>query len=322
MSTITAIIARVRLEIGDPVQPFRTTALGDNTIMWFDLPKQQIQALSEVAIVNGASYTTLSDASAARPWSASTAYAVGTYATFDGYFYQCLVTNTNVKPHTDGTSSTDWAGVTSTVYTINDEMGQMQFGAPIPLNATLVVTGTCWSLFSDTELADYVGDAVNQHCFNRQITERFMDARGFHTYRDTPLGLSNLPAIEEPLVVMLSTINTFWTLANDTASDFNVQTAEGTSINRTAQYQQIMQQIQALTARYQDLCGQLNVGVYRMETLSLRRSSRTTGRLVPLFKPREYDDHRWPTRELPPIDHRYDDSSGIPSPLWQGNGGY
>jgi hypothetical protein len=65
-----------------------------------------------------------------------------------------------------------------------------------------------------------------------------------------------------------------------------------------------------------DYCNQLNVGMYRMETLNLRRTSKTTGRLVPLFKSREFDDHRWPTRLTPPIDHRNDDYSGVPTPLW------
>ena len=43
----------------------------------------------------------------------------------------------------------------------------------------------------------------------------------------------------------------------------------------------------------------------------MRRVSQTTGRLVPLFKNREYDDHRWPSRKLPEIVSRNLDNSGI-----------
>ena len=117
---------------------------------------------------------------------------------------------------------------------------------------------------------------------------------------------------------MLSTINVFWTLANDTATDFNISTAEGTHIDRTSQYNQLMSQIQAMTQRYQDHCGQLNVGVFRAETLQLRRTSYSTGRLVPLFQPQEIDDHQFPVRELPPVDGRYQDNSGISTPYWAG----
>ena len=231
-----------------------------------------------------------------------------------GLFYQCAVANTG-QPLTN---TTYWTNITATAYVINDTLGQIQLGVPVANNATLVMAGNSWSMFSDTELTTYISDALNQHCFGREIQERFRDMMGFITYRDTPLTVSNLPAIEVPLVVMLATINTFWTLANDTASDFNISTAEGTNIDRTSQYRQIMSQIQSLTERYQELCGQLNVGVYRAETLQLRRSSYTTGRLVPVFKSREMDDHRWPTRQLPPIDHRYDDNSGDPTPVWGG----
>jgi len=135
-----------------------------------------------------------------------------------------------------------------------------------------------------------------------------------------PKALGSLPAIEEPLVTMLAVINCLWALANDLATDTDIQTAEGTNINRTAVYRQVRQQIDALTDRYQTWCGQLNVGLFRIETLKLRRVSQRTGRLVPLFVPREYDDHRYPTRELPPIDTQYEDNSGIVSPLWQGQG--
>lgn len=311
------LIARVRGEIGDPPVPFRTTALGDGITLWFDLPKQQIMDIDAAEIINGASLTTLVDCSAALPWSSSTAYTTGQYVTYDGNFYQSATPGTNQTPPASGNTSY-WTNINSTAYIINDTLGQIQLGQAVPNNATLIIAGVSWSMFSDVELTTYITDALNQHLYNREFVERYRDARGFIDFRKTPIALSNVPPIEVPLVVMLATINTFWTLANDTASDFNVSTAEGTHIDRTSQYNQIMTQIQALTARYQDLCGQLNVGIYRMETMQLRRTSHTTGRLVPLFKPQELDDHQWPVRILPPVDKRFEDNSGIPTPYWAG----
>jgi hypothetical protein len=266
MATVTDIIGRVRNELGDPVQPFRTSALCDGLTSWFDLPKQQINPGSEtVEVISGATTTTLA---------------------------------------------------TPADYTMDYQLGQLQLTAAPANNAILVVTGNAWAMFSDNDLTVYVKDAVNEHCFNREVSERRRDAHGFSVYRETPMGLANLPAIEEPLVGMLATVHALWTLANDAATDASIQTAEGTVIDRATRYQQVMNQISAMTERYQEFCGQLNVGVFRIETLQLRRTSQTTGRLVPVFKPREYDDPRWPQRELPPIDHRNDDNSGIPSPIW------
>jgi hypothetical protein len=315
-TTLTDLIARVRAEIGDPPQPFRTTALGDGVTQWFDLPKQQIMAISTAEIIIGASLTNLVDASAAGAWSATAAYVTGAIVTYSNKYYQAAQASTNQAPG----NVSYWTDITGLAYVINDEMGQIQLGRPVPNNATLIIAGSSWSLFSDSELSIYCADAVNQHCFGDRITERIRDYMGHIDYRETHKSLANLPAIEVPLVVILATINTFWTLANDTATDFNIQTSEGTSIDRTTQYNQLMTQIQAMTARYQDLCGQLNVGLYRAEVMTLRRTSYTTGRLVPVYAPREYDDHEWPRRLLPRIDRRNEDNSGIRNPLGNGSG--
>lgn len=208
----------------------------------------------------------------------------------------------------------------NTDYTLDATNGQLTTTVPPPNGAQLIISGTFWRLFSDDDLTPLLYDSVHQHCFGQTITERYRDRFGFITYRDTPKHLANLPRMEEPLLTQLSVINTLWVLATDTSMDVDLHTAEGTDIPRGQRYSQIMQQIEAMTERYQQWCGELNVGVWRMETLNLRRVSKWTGRLVPIFRDREYDDHRWPIRELPQIDRRDEDNSGIPSPLWQSQG--
>jgi hypothetical protein len=315
------LIDRVRFQIGDPAMPFRTTALGDGQTVWYDLPKQEINraAVLAVTVVDGAVQTVLVDFSYAPQWSSTVTYAIGQQVQYELRYYTALESNINEAPVSGGNSY--WSDGTATAYDIDAEIGQVFLGQPVPINATLIITGCAWSLFSNDELAQVAIDSVRQHTYGQEIEERYRDAHGFIAYRETPKSLANLPGIEEPLVEMLSVINALWSLANDAASDTNVQTAEGTVVDRTTRYRQIMEQVQAMTMRYQDYCGQLNVGLYRSETLQLRRVSYTTGRLVPLFKSREYDDHRWPVREIPPVDHRYDDNSGVPSPLWTGNWG-
>ena len=315
------LLSRVRFQIGDPPTTFRTTALGDGQTVWYDLPKQEVNraAVLAVTVISGASETLLTDYTMATPWDSTIAYVSGTQIDYNTGFYTAIATSTNIPPVPGG--NTWWRDDTAIAFAIDPEQGQIFLAVPVPLNGTLIIAGQAWSLFSDYELCQIAMDSVRQHTYAQEIEERYRDARGFIDYREHAKTLQNLPAIEEPLVEMLTTINCFWSLANDAASDTNVQTAEGTVIDRTTRYRQIMDQIQAMTARYQDYCGQLNVGLYRSETLNLRRVSRTTGRLVPLFKDREYDDHRWPVRMIPPVDHRYDDNSGIPSPLWFGNWG-
>jgi hypothetical protein len=316
--TLPSMIERVRAQIGDQTQPFATSVLGDGVANWFDLPKQQIQYISQIAVVDGASYTSMVNYSSAQPWSSTTTYQVGNQVTYNGLYLTALQVNAGETPVQGGNAW--WQDQTSVAYIIDDVLGQLKTGIAPPNNATMVINGQSWALFSDTELGHFCYDALREHFFNRKIEERTLDEFGRIMYRETAVDLTNLPAIEEPLVVMLAVINTFWCMANDLASAINVQTAEGTHIDRSAQYRQIVQQIELLTGRYQDYCAQLGVGMYRAEVTDLRRTSYTTGRLVPLFEPQEYDDHRWATRLLPNIERRNEDNSGLPSPLW--NTGY
>lgn len=205
-------------------------------------------------------------------------------------------------------------------YTINYQQGYLQLTNPVPSGATILAQGTAWGLFTDHELKHFVRDAVRQHCHGRTSKQRIRTFRGFISYQEEPMNLDNLPGIEEPLLVMLCTINVLWTLANDAATDTDISTAEGTTVDRLGRYRQLMGHIAELTERYQEYSGQLNVGLYRTETRKLRRVSRTTGRYVPTFEDREYDDSRWPVRELPAIDSNDIDDSGIPSPLWNSQG--
>lgn len=315
------LIQRVRFQIGDPPMPFRTTALGDGQTIWYDLPKQEVNRASVLAVtvVSGAVETVLVDYTMSTTWDGTVSYVTGQQVNHDLGFFTALQSNIAQAPVSGGNAY--WQDQTSLAFALDPDAGQIFLGVPIAVNATLIIVGCAWSLFSDYEIAQIAVDSVRQHVYAQEIEERYRDARGFIAFRETAKTLQNLPAIEEPLVEMLTTINVFWALANDAASDTNVQTAEGTVVDRTTRYRQLMEQISALTARYQDYCGQLNVGLYRAETLQLRRVSRTTGRLVPLFKPREIDDRRWPVRLIPPVDHRNDDVSGIPTPLWYGNWG-
>lgn len=205
-------------------------------------------------------------------------------------------------------------------YTINDHQGFLSLTNVVPFGATITVSGQAWGLFTDRELTKSIGDSVRQHCEGRTSKERQHTYRGFISYREMPMSLSNLPSIEEPLIVMLATYNTMWTLANDAATDTDIVTAEGTNVDRLGRYRQLMGHLQELRQRYEDFCGQLNVGAFRTTTRKLRRVSYTTGRYVPLFEEREYDDPRWPVRELPQIDNYDVDDSGIPSPLWNSQG--
>lgn len=209
----------------------------------------------------------------------------------------------------------------NTDYTLNSQEGRIfLIGAPSPLpqGDQLIVSGFSGGMFSDDELGMFVNDALLQHTMGRTVKTRFRDSSGFIRYVNNPMDLSNLPAVEGTLVAIRASVEALWALATDAATDIDISSADGTTVPRSQRYRQLRQQIDGLTDRYNQLCNMLNVGLNRIEMSKIRRVSKTTNRLVPIFADREYDDYELPTRQLPPIDIQNPDDSNIPSPIFGG----
>lgn len=236
----------------------------------------------------------------------------------------------NVTAVTAKVTAADPAGTVELVedadYVLNPAEGSILLinpaYSPLKHGQTLIVRGQSDGMFSDADLEMYVQDAMAQHTYGRTLRTRYRDGHGHIRYDLEPIELENLPPVEEPLVAYLAVTNVLWTLATDASTDIDVTTSEGTHVPRSQRYRQLMEHLGEIQARYNTLAQQLNVGLARIEQFQLRRISRSTNRLVPLFQAREYDDTSKPERLLPPIDgDAYDDESGIPSPLYPGTWG-
>ncbi len=191
---------------------------------------------------------------------------------------------------------------------------------PLPVGHTLIFNGVTSGMFTDDEMAEFVNDAFQQHTSGKTVRVRIRDQGGFIRILERREEFDDLNEQEVILVGMLATIECLWSLTTDASTDIDIHTPDGTSVSRSQRYAQMRNQIDVLTDKYHDLCAQLNVGLHRVETLQLRRTSRQTGRLVALFESREYDDNDTPRRILPPVDNRYVDEGDIPSSLNTGYG--
>lgn len=260
MATEEAITARIRSELGDFAQPFRTTYRGDGTTDYFDLPATNVSGVVVTLIDDGVA---------------------------------------TVVPTAD--------------YTVVSRDGYLDFDTPPDDGVTIMVEGTSTGLFTDEELHEYLRDALLQHTHGATTRVRYRDADGFIKYTERPVTLENLPEVEELLVVILASVEALWALSTDAATDIDVNTAEGTYVGRSQRYAQIRSQIDVLTEKYIDLSQQLNVGLHRIEMSNLRRVSKRTGRLVPLYVSREFDDHTWPERIIPPIDSKHSEHDKVDS---------
>lgn len=218
------------------------------------------------------------------------------------------------------------AGTTTTTlntpadYTLDVVNGIIDLTLALPVDTLLMVNGSSYTLFSDDELTQKVTDALGLHTRGRTSTVRYQDPNGFIRYDQRPIDAGSLPQEEELLVALLATEQALWTLSTDAATDINVETSDGTTVDRAQRYQQILSQIAQVQGRYTMLCEKLEVGLDAIQVSNVRRVSRTTGRLVPLFREQEYDDYSLPKRIIPPVQpgHQYDDESGIPSQTFYG----
>jgi hypothetical protein len=215
---------------------------------------------------------------------------------------------------TDPVSLANTNLVLTTDFTLDAENGVVTLTTPLTKDWLLTAEGVAFGMFTDDEIAEYVHDAVLQHTNERFETTRYRSPEGFIRYERSQVVLDNLPEVEEPLVAILATIEALWALATDASTDIDVTTSEGTHVSRGQRFAQLQTQIALLTEKYQTLCAQLNVGLFRIEVSNLRRVSRTTNRLVPIFVEREYDDNSMPVRITPEIDTREADWDGPPSP--------
>lgn len=156
---------------------------------------------------------------------------------------------------------------------------------------SVIANGHYYTYFTEDEIVQFVIIAFSKHTHNRIDP---VDGLAM-TYGD-------LPAVEEHLVAILAAIEGLWVLATDAADDIDIVTPEGVSIPASQRYAQLVNQIRMLEERYKETAALLNVGLGRIEMFNLRRVSRTTNRLIPIYTAKEYDDRTPPVRQYPPID--------------------
>jgi hypothetical protein len=195
-------------------------------------------------------------------------------------------------------------GVTKTNptnFTVEENIGVINFKSVPALNSTIVITGTHYRYFTTSELTTFVNTAVTQHTTDKT------DSYG------RELTISIIPTIEEYPVALLATIEALWALATDAAFDINISAPDGVTIPRSQRFTQLSNIISQRQTQYRELCSALNIGPWRIEIGTLRRVSRTTNRLVPVYMAQEIDDSTSPERVY--IENNLKGRTPLPDPV-------
>ena len=196
--------------------------------------------------------------------------------------YKPLDPYTLVVTKTVGTTVTTLTKPTD--YTVEANLGMLHFTTAYSSTTTVKVSGSHYRYFTDDDLTTFINTAVTQHTAGR--TDSYGSA----------MTIGKLPTVEEYPVALLATVEALWALATDAAFDINIQAPDGVVIPRSQRFQQLSTIIANRQQQYRDLCSALNIGLWRIEMGTLRRISRTTNKLVPIYIPQEIEDSRRPER--------------------------
>lgn len=181
-------------------------------------------------------------------------------------------------------------GVATVEYEVLSEDGYIRFtGAEPPAEgAVIFIEGFYWDWFSNITLERYLGYAIRN----------YRQAEGEERYEELLEEDEDFPQI----LAAAGAVEALWAEVTKAAREIDTASPE-VSVPARQRYQQLMGLLEAKTAELRRMEAYANVGRYKIEMMNLRRVSRTTGRLVPLYKPQEYDDFDFmPERILPAID--------------------
>lgn len=197
------------------------------------------------------------------------------------------------KPNLDATSlwvaylptgSNSASVFPSAYYTIDERNGLLRFTSEIPPTTTIMVEGYHYEWLTPSDMDFFADMAINLNTHNLNVP------------------LANMAPAVSDVVGIHTLIQALWGLLSEYSRDIDVITSESVHIIASQRYRMVSSLLQYWTEEYNKRAQALNIGLERMEVLTLRRVSRTTNRLVPIYKAREVGDYGPIERVFPPID--------------------
>lgn len=179
-------------------------------------------------------------------------------------------------------------------YVLEATEGVVLFDTAPSNDSRIVVTGRHHQFFTDVELDLFIRSAALKHTHSAEDLQVYRDINGFKRFLYTDQTVDGIAPVEHHLVALLAAVEALEVIRSDATYDINTVTSDGTSLPREDRFRNLGELIATKQARYDDQAMKLGVGLGRIEVFTLRRVSRTTGKLVPVYVAREYDDVRTP----------------------------
>ena len=204
-----------------------------------------------------------------------------------------IVGRTYELGHTNLDTDSLWVathnGTTTTVlgsdaYALDERNGILRLGDLPSGNYTLMVEGYYYEWVTPADLSFYAERAVEKHIKIIGI--------GVEDMSDMLVNAIGIATITECL----------WALMTEFSRDIDVITSESVHIPASQRFRMVQALLMQWEEEYKRHATALNIGIDRVEVFSLRRVARTTNRLVPLYKAKEFGDYAPIERLWPDID--------------------
>ena len=174
--------------------------------------------------------------------------------------------------------------LTTSQFSLDDRNGLLRLATTPSAGTKVLVEGYYFEWLLPADLPFYATLALNQHMHNLDMDKE------------------QLTAVVKDVIGIDAMIESLWGLMTEYSRDIDITTSEAVHIPASQRFRMIQQLLQYWTAEYEKKARALNIGLDRIEVFNLRRTSRTTNRLVPIQKSRELGDYGPIERIYSPID--------------------
>lgn len=196
--------------------------------------------------------------------------------------------------HTNVDTSSLWiatytsGGVTTelspSAYSVDERNGIIRLASVPSAGTKVMVEGYYYEWVTSTDLSFYAQRALEKHL------------------KDLGVGIEEMSDILINAIGIATITECLWALMTEYSRDIDVITSESVHIPASQRFRMVQALLMQWEAEYKRHATALNIGIDRIEVFSLRRTSRTTNRLVPLYKPKEFGDYSPMERLWPDID--------------------
>ena len=156
--------------------------------------------------------------------------------------------------------------LTTSQFSLDDRNGLLRLATTPSSGTKVLVEGYYFEWLLPADLTFYATLALNQHMHNLDMDKE------------------QLTAVVKDVIGIDAMIESLWGLMTEYSRDIDITTSEAVHIPASQRFRMV------------------NIGLDRIEVFNLRRTSRTTNRLVPVQKSRELGDYGPIERIYSPID--------------------